>query len=177
MYLRIVQLGRRTQAVSARDVITLLNVADVHILQTIEHLPTTPAERRSRTMLLGAHLFSHIALRKWPRNGPVAQVLLCRLKDGLERDVWLASTWSTHLPWLLWALVVGAVSGAHDSTMRSWFCSKGYFVVGRLGLRSVHALEIVLNDIIWDETFDNGFLRKWFSDCLHTSSPSTIDLG
>jgi hypothetical protein len=177
LLLRQVILGQRDKVMSAKDIAILLNTVDKIILDNIEFHPLlTVEERRSKAMLVAAHVLSHVALRKWPRTGPVARALVSRLMGILSAPEVDLLAWLGHLPCLLWTLAIGAVAaeGGMDG-MANWFTAKFQNLVQSLGLKTESDLERSLKLFVWDESFSKVFSHKFWIQVQPAAPSRSVD--
>ncbi|OIW34415.1 hypothetical protein CONLIGDRAFT_688237 [Coniochaeta ligniaria NRRL 30616] len=126
----------------------LHNIADLYILRRIEREPKTPNEYRFRTLCLAAHVFLYAGLRLVPRNGPLVQTLVERLRGALDNrnPVNIAAWPRARLQDLLWVLFVGGVV-ADERGQGAWFSVRLKAVIRMIGCGSRAEVEELLRRI------------------------------
>ncbi|KAL7904459.1 hypothetical protein GGI35DRAFT_489819 [Trichoderma velutinum] len=105
----------------------LLNYADVQILNALQIHTDTMETRFARSLHAAAHVFSHVRLRRWSKNGYVARILVLRLRRTFDHTNLDGGHCRNTLTALLWAMLIGAITSSeqyseleHDCTGLSW---------------------------------------------------------
>lgn len=141
----------------------LLNYADVQILNALQIHTDTMETKFARSLHAAAHVFSHVRLRRWSKNGHVARILVLRLRrtfDDINLD---GGHCRNTLTALLWAILIGAIAGDdhHSELERDWFVSHSLRVAHILGIYSLIDVKSLLQTFIWVEDFGSDFLERW----------------
>ncbi|KAH8894730.1 hypothetical protein GQ53DRAFT_839682 [Thozetella sp. PMI_491] len=147
---------------AASKVRTVLNAAEIEILNHLHDHAAALEPKRFKIVLSATHVFLYVAMRQFPYSSPMVKVLLNRLKNALRITESDHGTWQEGDPALLWALFVGAAA-SHDATdeMGEWFSLRFRVMTSTLGVDYPQQIVDYIEKFIWDEGFGRPFLYKW----------------
>jgi hypothetical protein len=138
---------------------TLFNVVDDSILRHLyrDCIGLSDASRRSRALVLAAHVFMYVTLRQVPPKSPLVRRVCTRLQSAVGLSPTARETWTDDRAALLWIAFVGLLgTGERAETCLEgqWFLNlfrstvQGYpedFPPGNGGVRGI------LSTFLWDE--------------------------
>ncbi|KAH6893540.1 hypothetical protein B0T10DRAFT_457640 [Thelonectria olida] len=159
--LRRLLLARQSSMVPLEALRALFNVVDDSILRHLyqDCIGLSDASRRSRTLVLAAHVFMYVTLRQVPPKSPLVRRMCTRLQNTVgssptAREIWTDN--GTALLWIAFVGLLGTGEGAETCLEGQWFLKlfqstvQGYpqdFARGNGGVRGI------LSTFLWDELY------------------------
>jgi hypothetical protein len=132
LLLRRILHSRRSSAVSASNIRSLMNAADVAFLTFLfgaDHRGNAD-RRRILSLVTAGHLFLYAALRGVPRTGLLTRVMLQRLRNNLEDYGGSLMFWEGSFTALVWLYFLGVAVAAPGES--EWFRVRLATVLPRL---------------------------------------------
>ncbi|KAH6658178.1 hypothetical protein BKA67DRAFT_557350 [Truncatella angustata] len=159
--IRQLLLARQSSVVSLDALRTLLNMADDAILRHLyqDSTDVSDASRRSRALVLAAHVFTYVTLRQVPPSSPLVRRMCARLQSIVGLTSSAREIWTENMAALLWVAFVGLLgmgtgTGAKTPPGGQWFLALFQCTVQRHpqgcspGDGSIRRL---LSSFLWDE--------------------------
>ncbi|KAI8623509.1 hypothetical protein F5Y19DRAFT_458120 [Xylariaceae sp. FL1651] len=157
--LRQLLLARRSSMLSIETLRNQLNAVDALILQHLysDRIDVSDSRRRSRALVLAAHVFMYITLRDVPPKSPLLRRMCTRLQTIIGSSPSTSKTWTENRSVLLWVAFVGLLGTGHGTGScpnGQWFLNLFHTVAKEcsgdfhLGRGSIYRL---LSNFLWDE--------------------------
>lgn len=139
----------------------LFNVVDDSILQHLyqDGIDGSDVSRRSRALVLSAHVFMYVTLRQVPPKSPLVRRLCTRLQSTVGLTPPSGGIWTENRAALLWIAFVGLLGTGEvtESCLEGqWFLNlflstvQGYPQDFTPGKGNIHG---ILSTFLWDELY------------------------
>ncbi len=146
---------------------TLFNVVEGSILQRLYQDCTEASDnsRRSHALVLAAHIFMYVTLRRVPPNSPVVRRMCARLQTTIGWSPSASEVWTEKIESLLWIAFVGLLGVgevARASPQGQWFLNLFRSTVKRWleVYQERGTLRGTLSAFLWEETHCRPLLTE-----------------
>ncbi|RMZ87997.1 hypothetical protein DV736_g4787, partial [Chaetothyriales sp. CBS 134916] len=174
--LRQLLLVRESSTLSLETLRTLFNVLEGSILQQLyrceDATEVKDSSQRSRALVLAAHVFMYVTLRRVPANSPVVRRMCARLQRTVALSLPSSAVWTINKAALLWIAFVGLLGvgdAARTGPEGQWFLDLFHSTV-KVWLDDARpelgTSRKALSAFLWDETHYTAVLRTMAGDLV-----------
>ncbi|KAI2463960.1 hypothetical protein F4781DRAFT_425926 [Annulohypoxylon bovei var. microspora] len=162
--LRQLLLARQSLTVSPENQLILLNVVDELILQYLYRDcvdDVSDSRRRSCSLVLAAHVFMYVTLRRVPPRSPLIRRICMRLQGTVGIAPTAGQTWTENQAALLWIAFVGLLGTGEGEWAETCPTGQSFLHLFRSVIRAyprdlhlgVGNLRGILSAFLWDESY------------------------